>query len=1725
MAQANVVNTLVVPAQSRVAPFYDDFDESKNFQRIMFRPGYAVQARELTQIQTILQNQIERFGRHIFVNGSSVIGGKLDITEIVTLNVQPEFANSFINISEFKDKTIKLSSGNNDVIARVIQTSSATDTAPPALHIKYITGQEFSPGATISTNDGTSAILSTSSGFTSNGTLAFLYDSVYFMQGYFIKVPAQSVVVSKFNTNANARVGLELTEEFVDENSDTSLLDPAQESSNYQAPGAARYKVDLVLSTRSLDSQDDEKFIELAKVNNGVIEERTRTPLYSEIEEVLARRTYDESGNYVVKPYNLKIEESTLDPTNNFTLVVSAGKSYLYGFETESLVDTRIEIPRSRETEVKSNYNLNLNYGNYVVVANVSGNFNIQNQGIIDLHCVDKANVSYANSTTYNSTKVGTARISDLNFYSGDANVASRQFELYFYDNKFTTLTANAGGTSSATNQIVMNTVQTSAVTDAYTGAYLFIEAGPNLGERREIISYNGTTKVANVSPAFSTLCNANTRYTIRYDITDVDSFIQSSNFTGGATTNASATISTLNKDNGLLTGNTTVSEPSSSRMFFSYPERYIAPGITNESYVYRRTFPSVQFTSGESAVLTASTDEQFVGATSTSNVSSTVMDNFLVVVTNPLTSARALGEQVRVTTSISNSTPEQAVLNTSNTSESFIATVYSKMEAFGTSASPRVKSLVLANTQTFTSETASGPFVNSTGSTTFVYPNSGQVVIINPTKRNTEIESLFLSDVIAIPKIYAFSGNTSPAAGTDLSTLLDVTNRYTFNFGQRVSHYDHADIQLKPGFTSPSAIIVCCRLYKSSNDVGYFSVDSYPFLNSTIIEEGKNIGTGYSLIPTYSRIKLSDVIDFRPVRPNGSNNSNFTFTSSRAPVATTDFESSYSFYKRRRDIVAISPNKTPFLIQGQPANSPIFPKIPERSIILHRLSLNPYTETTKDIYIDSINHRRYTMSDISKLDQRLKAIEYSVRLNTLEKRAEDITIKDVDGLDRTKFGILADSYDSPLLGDVRLPDFQCSIDYTGKYSLSSTGGSLMPKMSTQYVDFDIKNERSHTYLVSKTDNKVLLSYSTEPAISQTTATKSTPVAEFLFGDFKGQLITTPSADIWRETRFLAPERVNIPVPQINVVPVADPPRVTATRPVRDPDVVLPRVTPVTTTLTRRAETCFTGNSLVTMSDGSKKRIDKVKVGETVLAFGNEIAKVVDIHTPIVGKRGLVSLNGSEPFATADHCFKSKDNVWLVADLEQAKISFPSYKDIIASGGLVREMQIGDILLNNKNEEIVIESFEIVGKDSEDDTTVYDLCLDRNHVYYVNDYAVHNCIPFTPTPTPEVSYTVTIIPITVTVDGVITQTVTETVTITVTETQTVTVSNDVISPTPPLYTPYVTTEVVTQVTTEIVTQTSPTEEVTFEPTVIPVTNDVVSPRSLLVALSTSDYYRGLGGLTYDQATGQYGTETGSRTALVDGNGVVQTARLTADQAARIAEAQIRETYNINLDLSEKDIERVSNLYTTVVGRPPEMAGIVYWASEAKINGWSKAEFVEKFYEGAYDSGMKTTPASVSQGVTDIVDGLFAYDQTSRTFSTTPAVDFTANPNIAAYSPTTASVATNNQTNNQVDTRSDVMDTRTQENRLEHVKGWYENIAGWSGHDSGYTYWSEKIEQMGEKEAFREFNTAVDKAIAEVNFNPINFEAEGASYMGEKIVGANEGILGQWANPEDIPSDN
>jgi len=76
------------------SPYYDDFDESKNFHRVLFRPGYAVQARELTQIQSILQNQIERFANEVVVDGTVITGVGVSTNTIEYVKLRDKDANN-----------------------------------------------------------------------------------------------------------------------------------------------------------------------------------------------------------------------------------------------------------------------------------------------------------------------------------------------------------------------------------------------------------------------------------------------------------------------------------------------------------------------------------------------------------------------------------------------------------------------------------------------------------------------------------------------------------------------------------------------------------------------------------------------------------------------------------------------------------------------------------------------------------------------------------------------------------------------------------------------------------------------------------------------------------------------------------------------------------------------------------------------------------------------------------------------------------------------------------------------------------------------------------------------------------------------------------------------------------------------------------------------------------------------------------------------------------------------------------------------------------------------------------------------------------------------------------------------------------------------------------------------------------------------------------------------
>ena len=89
-----------------IAPYYDDFDKEDNFHRVLFRPGFAIQARELTQLQSIMQNQVERFGRHMFKEGSMVIPGQIAYSgKVHSIQLASNFAGETLVPSAYYNAT------------------------------------------------------------------------------------------------------------------------------------------------------------------------------------------------------------------------------------------------------------------------------------------------------------------------------------------------------------------------------------------------------------------------------------------------------------------------------------------------------------------------------------------------------------------------------------------------------------------------------------------------------------------------------------------------------------------------------------------------------------------------------------------------------------------------------------------------------------------------------------------------------------------------------------------------------------------------------------------------------------------------------------------------------------------------------------------------------------------------------------------------------------------------------------------------------------------------------------------------------------------------------------------------------------------------------------------------------------------------------------------------------------------------------------------------------------------------------------------------------------------------------------------------------------------------------------------------------------------------------------------------------------------------------------
>ena len=1123
-----------------VDPYYDDFEgaggaKSKNFHRVLFRPGFPVQARELTQLQSILQNQIERHGRHMFKEGSMVIPGDLAFDfEYDFIKLQSTF--NAQNVESYRaDFVNKIITGSETgVKARVIGTLAATSTTPLTLYIKYENSGEdgetnfFAIGENVTslnadntikknpqltadqTTELTASLLTTGTvNETQRGDIDFFDPSVmqaagttdtvgrgsaiqiqagvYFVNGYFVANEAQRILLEPYHNYPTYRIGFKVTQSTVTPEEDATLKDNAQGASNFAAPGAHRYKITLTLVKKTLDATDDTDFIELARCEQGQINTMVEKASYNFLQEEFARRTYDESGDYEVKPFRLDIREHLNDGSNRgvwqsseggvsskLALGVEPGKAYVQGYEVESRITKFVNVPKPRTFNSVVDTPIQTDVGNFVLVKNLTG--------VADIN--DFAEVFiYDDFLSGSPAVIGSANLRGIQLHDGDytGDITETQFKLGIFD-----IQMNDGKDFAR---------QARAFGDSSTPASstFSCEISPKL------LTLSGSASTAD---ADATVTGVGTLFNSQ--VQEGDFIYLNDTFVGEVSTitnnlELELTANTTTAAGNVVTGgvlkrfSAEILRPNQKVLVF--PTGYFRmrkirgsdaqnpDNVLSSTYTVRRRMPLSQNVTSGSVQYTVPDFEAFA---SISN-----LQNFIAIVTGAGTgtlNSADVGAIVPITAADLQLSNNSRTININNLTSKTL---------------PSTNNIVEGNTIELIAsvQVSSSAAVEKTKA---LQPNHQVNITTQAAAQNSEI-TLGKADgyrLVSVKMAADFSTNAT-------SSSQDITDRFTFDGGQRDAFYDLARLKLKPGRPAPTGRLLVTFDYFTHGGGDYFSVDSYDGV------------VDYEDIPTYlspdsgNTFDLRDCLDFRPrVQDSGGSFTGSGGSVTELPMIGTNFNADFTYYLGRIDKIAVNYDGKFIRIEGVPDIIPKPPLDLGKAMTLFEVTMKPFVIDTSEVLAKKMKNRRYTMKDIGRLETRISNLEEVSSLNLLEKATTDLLIPDADGNPRLKNGFIVDNFKGHGIGNVGSPDYRVAVDMKRHVARPMAHTEIASMVETNTTD----SQRTSDKYKKHKDGIITLDYSELKYLENPYATDSMEVNAYKVAPFTGEMILTPASDDWKDT-------------------------------------------------------------------------------------------------------------------------------------------------------------------------------------------------------------------------------------------------------------------------------------------------------------------------------------------------------------------------------------------------------------------------------------------------------------------------------------------------------------------------------------------------------------------------------------------------------------------------------
>ena len=1122
------------------SPYFDDYDETKDFHQVLYKPAVAVQARELTQEQTILRNQLKRFGDHIFANGSRVSGGDLHIdTDYDYVKLNPNYNGVAITVGNLAGKII--SGSQSGTTARVVNTAAvdAITGNPDTIWVKYLTGggvtqkiqgiritavgagYTSTPSVTITGGGGTGATATAVVG--SSGTIIGI--NVTNKGSGYTTTPSVTLVGGGYSTIATATATLNTSAVFA---AGERLVASDQSVACLTASSSAT-------GTGSAVSNDagyyyfNGSFIRAA-ASTIILDNYTNTPSYR---------------------IGFQVSATVVASGDDSTLLDNAQGAYNYAAPGADRLKYALTLTKKTTSSEDDT--------DFIEITRlVNGVKHSDNP--FPIYSVLEETFS---RRTYDESGSYTVRHFPIQLkkHSSDATKFVTRLDpgkAYVFGHEHETLISTDVVVDRARSFANVNNFDRLMQYGNYTkidnlsGFYDFTtgtefdihNAAPVLTNPTTYANTKiGTAKAHTITvidrPTVAT--PTTWRYQLfLYDIkmTGGNAFADAERFS--IPVNASATpvvvstesrVADIGKVGGVSGGDAKLFETDFNSMVFKLPQDTIKTirddsNAIDTSYTKQKHFGSVTINSGTCTLTSSGANETFYG---TGVLSSTVKDTYYHAQTSGGTNVNlsttspapatvtvaANGQSVTIFTGDSslNATFNFWVTMNVDAKQERVKTLVLNKElaiASPNTTSLAYDSLALADATLIKAVYDSGNTgVNAVPPTLTVSGANGTFIagetITGGTSgaKGTVIAHSPLTTITFVVTSGTFAGTETISGTTYSATMVslvagdtDIKSRYTLDDGQRDNFYDHGRIQLTG--TAPTGRILVIFCYFTHAGTGYLSADSY------------TAATGYDNVPVFispttgKRLELRDCIDFRPRRDDGA----ATMSGTELPYPNTNWQADYSYYQPRIDTIYLSKEKKFGVHQGVASDNPVPPVRLDNTMSLYQLEVPAYTFQPTDVISTYIENKRYTMKDIGKLERRLNNVEYYTALSLLEKDAEQLVIKDTAGLDRFKNGILVDDFAGHSIGDVKNADYKCSIDFKDR--------QLRPPFQSNLADLSYISGSSTG--VTKTGDLITLPFTTTAFVSQTQASTFVNVNPFNVTAWVGTLDLNPPNDNWVAT-------------------------------------------------------------------------------------------------------------------------------------------------------------------------------------------------------------------------------------------------------------------------------------------------------------------------------------------------------------------------------------------------------------------------------------------------------------------------------------------------------------------------------------------------------------------------------------------------------------------------------